>query len=208
MSAFPLSELSSSLNSRSEEPNVMLASKLAAGMDSQSIKILVENLHHKNRSIQGDCIKVLYEVGEINPELIKPYVPDFLECLNSKNNRMVWGGMTALSAVAKVAQSMLKPQLDKILSAGKNGSVIAMDHAVRILVSLCLDDLSDEKPIVLLYELLIKCPDNQFPMYCEQSTEVMKAASALFLPLLENRLGSLPKESQKKRIIKVLKKLG
>jgi hypothetical protein len=57
--------------------------------DEQGIREIAENLCNKNKNVQSDCLKVLYEIGYINPELIAGYTGDFLKLLKSKNNRMI-----------------------------------------------------------------------------------------------------------------------
>jgi hypothetical protein len=50
---------------------------------------IAENLWHKNKSAQSDYLKVLYEIGYINPDLISGYMDEFLKLLKSKTNQMV-----------------------------------------------------------------------------------------------------------------------
>jgi hypothetical protein len=83
-------KLATSLGRRDEVPNQELARDVAAREDKAAIKELVENLSHKSKDIQNDCIKVLYEVGYEKPKLIAPYLKDFLALLGSKNNRLQW----------------------------------------------------------------------------------------------------------------------
>lgn len=85
---------------RDEVPNQELAHKLAAAKDKAGIREIAENLWNKNKNVQSDCLKVLYEIGYIDSDLITDYVEDFLKLLNSKNNRMVWGVMIALGTFA------------------------------------------------------------------------------------------------------------
>src|SRR5204863_8238201 len=94
-----LDRLASALNRRDEVPNQELARKIVETGDKAAVKELVESLHHKANNIQSDCIKVLYEIGERRPELIARYYKDFGELLKSKNNRLVWGAMTALDTI-------------------------------------------------------------------------------------------------------------
>ena len=89
-------------NIRNEIPNQELAKKLVESNNAEGIKEIAQYLWDKNRSITSDCIKVLYEIGYINPGLIGDYVDDFLKLLESKINRMVWGGMIALSTIAEL----------------------------------------------------------------------------------------------------------
>src|SRR6266498_2301131 len=95
-----LSQLATSLDVRSEVPNQVLAKKIIKASDKKAVKELVENLDNKDKNIQGDCIKVLYEIGEQEPELIASYDKEFLALLDHKNNRLVWGAMTALDGIA------------------------------------------------------------------------------------------------------------
>jgi hypothetical protein len=87
-------------NRRDEVPNQQLAKELAQTENIAGIKEIAENLQNKNQNIQNDCLKVLYEIGYLKPDLITDYIQDFLTLLKSKNNRMVWGAMIALATIA------------------------------------------------------------------------------------------------------------
>ena len=50
-----------------------LARKIVRKRDGPAVQELVENLAHKNKGIQNDCIKALYEIGEADPNLIAKY---------------------------------------------------------------------------------------------------------------------------------------
>ncbi len=41
--------------------------------------------------------------GNRKPELIAPYYADFLELQVNRNNRLVWGGMIALTTIASIS---------------------------------------------------------------------------------------------------------
>src|SRR5438045_9754024 len=94
-----LDKLSSSFGRRDEKPNQELAGQIAAKNDAKAIKELIELLHDKNKNVQSDAIKVLYEIGEKKPELISKYAKEFVKFLDSTNNRLQWGAMTALDAI-------------------------------------------------------------------------------------------------------------
>lgn len=68
-----INQLASALGRRDEVPNQELAKKIAETNDEAAVQELVENLQHKNKDIQNDCIKVLYEIGELKPGLISTY---------------------------------------------------------------------------------------------------------------------------------------
>jgi hypothetical protein len=99
--------------------------------------------------------------------------------------------------------------LSKILNtADTSGSVIARDHAVGILAKLATLKPYRRDSIALLIEQLMGCPNNQFAMYVEMSAPVIDADSReKFRKVIEQRMAGLEKESQKKRVAKVLKKL-
>ena len=69
---------------RDEIPNQELVGELAAKENKDGILELVENLRHTDKHVQADCIKVLYEVGYLNPELIGGYAGDFLYLLEER----------------------------------------------------------------------------------------------------------------------------
>src|ERR1041385_1990762 len=98
-----IERLASSLGKRDEKPNQELAASLVKSKDKKAIKELVEHLSDKDKNIQSDCIKVLYEIGEQKPELIADYDKEFLALLDSKNNRLVWGAMTAIDCIAAIS---------------------------------------------------------------------------------------------------------
>ena len=84
-----LNRLASLQNRRDEVPNQELARDLATRRDETGIREIAENLWNKDKNIQADCIKVMYEIGYIEPGLIAFYAGDFIKLLKSKNNRLV-----------------------------------------------------------------------------------------------------------------------
>lgn len=204
-----LEKLATSLNRRDEVPNQELARSIVRERNAAAVQEMVDNLNHKNKGIQGDCIKVLYEIGESNPDLIAKYYKEFGKLLESKNNRLVWGAMIALDTIALKEPKGVRSMLSKILKvADSSGSVIARDHAVGILVKLGTLKPYKRDCLPLLIEQLISCPNNQFPMYVEMSVPVIDEDNRKkFQQVIEKRVGQLEKESQKKRVAKVLKKL-
>lgn len=204
-----LEKLATALNRRDEVPNQELARRIVRERNAAAVQELMENLNHKNKAIQSDCIKVLYEIGESNPDLIAKYHKEFGKLLESKHNRMVWGAMMALDTIALREPKGIFGMLSKILKvADSSGSVIARDHAVGILVKLGTFKTYKRDCIALLIEQLMSCPNNQFPMYIEMSVPVIDAGNRKrFQQVIETRVDKLDKESQKKRVAKVLKKL-
>lgn len=205
-----LDELATALGRRDEVPNQELAQRIVRERNASAVKELVENLEHKNKAIPSDCIKVLYEVGAANPDLIAKYYKEFGKLLESRNNRLVWGAMIALDTIVLKQPKGVHSMLSKILkTADTSGSVIARDHAVGILAKLATLKPYRSDSIALLIEQLMGCPNNQFAMYVEMSAPVIDADNReRFRKLIEKRAHDLEKESQKKRVAKVLRKLA
>jgi len=205
-----LDKLATALNRRDEAPNQELAQQIVRACNANAVQELVEALNHKTKEIQNDSIKVLYEIGYANPDLIAPYVKEFGDLLESKNNRLVWGAMMALDTISLNEPQALHGMLAKILKVADNGgSVIARDHAVGILAKLATIKAYQRDCVALLFEQLMSCPNNQFPMYVEMSAPVIDAKNReRFRQVIESRVPKLDKESQKKRVAKVLRKLA
>ena len=163
-----ISKLASSLNRRDELPNQELAKQIADNGDSKAIEELMTNLNNKNKDIQNDCIKVLYEIGERKPSLIADYAKTFVELLDHKNNRLQWGAMTAINTITLENPKVIYSALSKIIAAAGKGSVITKDYAVNILINLCSIKQYADSSFSLLIEQLLNSPINQLPMYAEK----------------------------------------
>ncbi len=118
---------------RDEVPNQELARDLAAKKDRAGIREIATSLSDPDKDIQADCIKVLYEVGYIDPALISGYAEEFLKLLHSRNNRLVWGGMIALATVAALQPELVYSHRGEIEKVMDEGSVITVDNGVLAL---------------------------------------------------------------------------
>jgi len=203
-----IDKLASSLNRRDEIPNQELAKEIVLTKDQKAIKELIQNLSGK-RAIQNDCIKVLYEIGEKEPKLIADYINKFVSLLGNKNNRLQWGAMTALGTITHERPKEIYAELPNILATVDKGSVITRDHAVNILIALCSSEEYRESSFVLLIEQLLKSPTNQLPMYAEKSMSIVNDNNkTLFIEALTSRLGDIEKETKRKRVEKVIRKVA
>jgi hypothetical protein len=199
--------LSSVLGTRSQVPNQELAKQIAAKNDKKAVQELVDNLN--NKSIQSDCIKVLYELGEIKPELIAGYAKEFIAQLESKNNRMQWGAMTALDYITPENPKLIYGVITKIVDIADKGSVITRDHCVGILTKLAGIKQYADNAFELLLEQMKICPSNQLPMYAENAIPVVNTKNkASFIKVLTLRLDDFEKETKRARTEKVIKKLN
>ncbi len=120
-------------NRRDEAPNQELARELAETRNAPGIHEIAENLSHTNHNVQSDCLKVLYEIGYLAPELIAEYVDDFLRLLKSKNNRMVWGAMIALGTMAEFKPREIWKRVDDVIAATERGTVITQVWGIKAL---------------------------------------------------------------------------
>lgn len=203
-----ITQLATSLNRRDEEPNIHLAKKIVARADQKAVAELIACLQHKDKNIRHDCIKVLYEAAAIQPALIAPYYKRFLELLETGSTRMLWGAMTALDYVAQEIPGELYKALPKIVSGADKDSVIARDHAVGIFAKLSSKEQYAGKAFPALIRQLLTCPLNQLPMYAEiASVNVLQQHKQTCREALLKRLPEVVKESQRKRLMKVLRNL-
>ncbi len=195
--------IASAQNRKDETPNIALAKQIVMDSDTKAVEELIINLDSKSKAIQSDCIKVLYEIGEDNPELIKPYMATFIKLLKHKNNRLQWGAMTALKSISYITPNDFYPLLPQLMEAASKGSVITRDNFLGILINISsFKDVSD-----LLFELLYKSPANQVPMYAERILPVISQSTRTkFINTLNERLSDIHKESALKRIQKVIDK--
>lgn len=203
-----ISRLATSLNRRDEVPNQELAVEIAENAEGGAVAELVENLNHKSKDIRHDCIKVLYETGERAPSLIAAYADQFAALLDSKDNRMQWGGMTALNTIVHQNPEVVFAAIPKLAIVADKGSVITRDNFVAILIKLSSIPAYVDQTLPLLNEQMLSCPSNQLPMYAENALPVIGGAhKAEFVRTLTSRLGDFEKESKRKRVEKVLKRL-
>lgn len=188
-----LNKLAHSLGRRDEVPNQELARDLAAKKDKKGIREIAENLWNKDKNIQADCIKVLHEIGVIEPKLIADYTDDFVKCLKSNNNRLVWGGMTALAEVAKANPDAVFKNLDAIKKAKETGSVITIDNAIS---TLAYTAAANKKYNDVIFPYLLKhlsnCRPKEVPQHSEKTLPAVNSSNkADFTKILEKRMEDL-----------------
>jgi len=196
------------LGRRDEVPNKELAAELAQTKDVDDIAEIASFLEDKNKSIASDCIVVLYQVGYLAPDLIAPYVGSFLQLLDSKINRMVWGSMIALSTIAGLVPQKIYPHFDRIKHHIQTGTVITNVSGVRTLINLAgtgdpyYADLIDE-----LLDLQKACRNVDFAKRAEEVAAVLKDNDLpQFIEILKARRSDLSKSAQK-RLGKLLRSL-
>jgi hypothetical protein len=190
---------------RDEVPNQQLARSLARRKDTAGIKEIARNLGNPNRNIQSDCLKVLYEIGYLDPALIAGYAGQFLGLLASKNNRMVWGSMIALGTIAPLRARVIGSRLDEVLAALDRGTLITVVWGVRTLAGVAGGSRS-YRPQILPYLLhqLETCLARDVPTHALSCLPAIDQGSrARFLAVLERRKADLS-ASQAARLCKVI----
>jgi hypothetical protein len=204
-----LDQLASAASQKKQDLNINLAQKIAEEGNTAAVTELIDGLKHKTKAIRHDCIKALYEIGEIDAGLISPHVNVFLNLLDEKDNRMQWGAMTALSSMAALVPAPLYKSLNKIIDTSNAGSVITKDHGVRILVRLSEQKAAyKEQTLPLLLEQLLQSPVNQAPSYAEQILPIMdEVHKNQFRKIVQTRIDDTEQESKRKRLEKVLRKI-
>jgi hypothetical protein len=191
---------------RDEVPNQELARDLASKKDRRGIREIAENLWNKDKDIQADCIKVLYEIGYIDPSLVAEYAEVFVRLLKSKNNRLVWGGMIALGTVAESKADVVFAHLEEIKKAMKEGSVITVDNAVLALARAASNGDKYRKAMFpLLITHLKTCRPKDVPQHSEKALAAVNASNKKeFATVLQKRMDDLS-GSGLARVMKVIK---
>ncbi|OHD54831.1 MAG: hypothetical protein A2Y33_02220 [Spirochaetes bacterium GWF1_51_8] len=204
-----IDKLATSLGRRDEVPNRELAKEIAAENDTAAVKELAEHLFDKDKNIAADCIKTLYETGYIKPELIAGHYESYIRLLKSKNNRMVWGAMIAMSTIAVIGADKLYPYTGIFAGLLKTGSVITIDCAVKTLAG-----IASAKPeyahgvMPALFEHLRTTRPKDIAQHSESILPgVSPEFRDEFAGILRARESDLI-PSQSARVKKVLKKLG
>jgi hypothetical protein len=176
-------------NRRDAVPNQQLAKELAETENRAGIGEIAANLKHENQSVQSDCLKVLYEIGYLKPQLITAYVENFLGLLQSKNNRMVWGAMIALATIADKKPREIYAQLALVTGAVDKGTLITVVWGVKALAKVAAaDNAYKQKIFPLLTAQLRKCLPRDVPMHAESILPAIDASNKKeFLGILEAR---------------------
>jgi len=195
-------------NRRDEVPNQELARELAETKNEKGIQEIAENLYHENQNVQSDCLKVLYEIGYLAPELIADYVDDFLKLLKHKNNRMVWGGMIALGTIAEIKPREIWKSVDDVIDALDHGTLITLVWGIKTLARVASTNKRyREKLFPILIKHLKTCIPRDVPTHAESVLcAVDDSHKEEFLSVLESRQAEMT-PSQLARLKKITRQL-
>lgn len=199
-------QLASALGRNDERPNVALAEHLAAAQDHAGIAELAAALSDPTVAVQNDAIKVLYEIGDRRPELAASHLTAFLALLGSRNNRNIWGALSAIDTVTALVPKDVAARLDAILAAADRSSVIAKDKLMSILSKLARAD--DPRAMSILLDRLETAATNQLPMYAELAALAVSRRDAPRLRrIIGMRLADIDQPAKRRRLEKVIKSL-
>ncbi|MFN8063099.1 MAG: hypothetical protein U0Q12_28360 [Vicinamibacterales bacterium] len=202
--------LAHALGRRDERPNVTLADDIASSMDSAATRELVALLGAAEPRERHDAIKVLYEIAERRPRLLLRHVDALLDASRSRDNRLVWGALTALAVVAAAAPARVGPHVAAVLDAAGRSSIIARDQAVRVLVAVASTHRYRTPAVRGVLDLTRRATPNQIPLYCERALPLAQADQSLRARLravIRARVAGLPKLSQQARVLRVSARL-
>ena len=174
-------------------PNIELAEKLCESMDRDGVCEIVNGLKSNDQAVANDCIKVLYEIGQRKPTLIAAFAEDFITALSSKNNRLIWGSMKALTYVTPMKPEAVFSRLPEILAAYKKGSVITVDNSISVFAQLCKANSEYQKIVFpILLEHLAKCRLKDIPQHAERMAVCIDSGNKeAFISVLQTRMNSL-----------------
>ena len=195
------------LGRNDEAPNIALAEKLCEDTNVEGVREIADGLQSSDQAAANDCIKVLYEIGYRQPGLIADFANVFITALASRNNRIVWGSMTALSYIAPLQPNALYARLPEIIAAYQKGSVITVDNSISVFAHLCnASETYGARIFPLLLEHLATCRAKDIPQHAERMAVCIDARNKeAFTHALHARLGELS-ETQKSRVLKLMKR--
>ena len=204
-----LERLACANNRNDEVLNVQLAHELCNSEDKEGINEIVSGLRNKNKKIANDCIKVLYEIGDMRPDLIADYADDFIHQLHSSNNRLVWGAMTALAMIVDIKHNDIYKNIDAVIYAFQHGSVITVDNGVSVLAKLCIiNEHYREQIFPFLMGHLRMCRLKEVAQHAERISVCIDENNVRqFFDVLDGRIEYLTK-AQKIRIARLNKKIN
>ena len=202
-----LNQIASALHRNDETPNVQLAERLVASQDSEGISKIISGLT-MGKATANDCIKVLYEIGERNPALIVPHAGKLIDLLKSKDNRLVWGAMTAIAHITTLCPETIFERWEDIVSAFETGSVITVDNSISVFAGLCKANRGYEKTVLpVLMNHFAHCRAKEIPQHFERAAVCVTPGNAKqFLAVIRGRYDEMTK-AQQTRVNRVLKGL-
>ncbi len=188
-----INKLPSSSAQRSQAADIFPAKDIVEQKDTKAVEVLVQHLESESKKMRHDCVKVLYEIGERDPELICNHCKAFV----------------ALDSVTPLQKEAVFKSLHILAGVADKASVITRDHYVNIPACLAKTKKYRAAVFPLLMEQVNSCAVNQLRMYAERILPAIDPGhAAAFASLLCKRLGNIEQESKRKRIRKIFSVLN
>lgn len=203
-----ISRLSSSEGRRDERPNRALAAEIASAGDAHAAAALAGLLMHKKKAVRHDAAKVLAALAAVLPELVLPHRLRIADLLESGRGPLVWSATEALERTAHLQPADAFRLMPRILAGVESaGSVIARDHAAKMLARFAAFPAFAVRATKQLLRLVETCPPFQLPSYFELALgAVPPSKRAAFVAAVGERIGELSRPSQWKRIDRAMKR--
>lgn len=203
-----IAKLATSLGTKEEIPNQLLAKEIVQTKDTAAIRELVENLASNDGNIASDCIKTLYEIGYIDPHLVADYSDVFLKLLFSRSNRLVWGAMITLAVIAPLIPQKIFESRDRVTTAMREGSVITIDNGVKVLAHVAAaSPVYEQELFPFLLDHLKRCRTKEVPQHAESTLVCVNGSNKeAFSAVLRDRLAEMT-PSQAARVKRLVKQV-
>ena len=169
---------------RDDVPNQQLAQALAAQQYAGGIREIAQNLWHENPAVQSDCLKVLYEIGYLNPALITDYVGENGTAVScNSENRLVWGAMIALATIAALKADVIAEHFEDLVQVMAQGSVITRDNGMKALAAAAASH-PDHNSLIFpfLLQQLATCRPKEVGQYAEAVAQLKQQALLELIP--------------------------
>lgn len=142
------------LGVRDTKADIALGQDIAARGAADELAGLVELLDEP--AVASSAIKAIYECGYLAPTLLAPHLPRFRALLDSRNNRMVWGGMIAIWCVARAEPEAVWAHREHLEAALRNGTVITQMSAVQALCAVAASDTAKAGALQAWFEEVLE----------------------------------------------------
>lgn len=186
----------------------MLAKELVSTHDLVGIQEIASGLNHSEKNVRSDCLKVLYEIGYLEPGLIAPYGGSFLPLVRSKDNRMVWGAFIALATIASLRTGEITGHIPELVEAFNRGSVITRLWGMRLFAWLSAADSGNRRSLFpVMLQTLKTCIPRDVPTFAESMLPCIGGnEKPLIQEVLQRRMVEMS-PSQAARCCKVIRSL-
>lgn len=192
---------------KSKKVNKHQILELIENAKEETISFSTKWINSDDKKLQVVATSIIDEYGDFYPEDCVIFYERLLKLVQSKTNRLVWGSLTALETFAQLIPEKFHKNLNIIIDAANNGSVVAKDHAVKIYQKLARFEEYYSDALELILEQIRVCADNQLGQYSERCLEIIKPKDKLqFIESLRLRVASLENNHHIRRINTILEK--